>query len=678
MAPFSRDVFPRFGSIVVVRKLVAWSVLLAACGTGTLARAQSEGTLDVTALKKLSLEELLNVEVTSVARRPEKLSETPSAIQVITGDEITRSTATNLPEALRLADNLDVAQRNSHDWNIAARGFNTDLTNKMLVMIDGRTVYSPLFSGVFWDAQDYLLKDIDRIEVVSGPGGTVWGANAVNGVINVVTKSADETQGLLAEGAGGNELRTLAGLRYGGTLRPGVYYRVYGKYTDRGPDQYADGSDATDAWSMARAGFRLDAESVPNQTFTLQGDYYNGTEDIPTGKTSRLSGRNVLTRWLDTTSPDSDIRLQLYHDRTHIELPKPSNGLRPAGSLADDLDTYDLDFQHYLRFRSRQQLVWGVGYRFMRDAFMDAPTVALVPARLSQELFSGFAQDEISIGERFTATVGSKVEHNSYTGFEVEPSIRIRRKMTAGQMAWAAVSRAVRTPSRVDRDLIQPTGLSAPFPPSVLTGSEDFRSETVVAYEAGDRAQFGSKVSASLAIFYNDYDHVRSITPGPAAPPNFGLPLVLANNVQGETHGAEFSADVAVLPWWRIGFGANLLREHLHVAAGKKDFSNALNEVADPRHQVMLRSSMDLPGNLQIDGALRWVDIRHTSNGPTPGTVPSYAEFDLRMRCQLSEHLEFSLVGQNLLHARHFEYGYPSPSREEIVRSIYAEATWNY
>ena len=628
-------------------------------------------------LKKLSLEELMNLDVTSVARRPEPLAQAPSAIQVITGDDIRRSGAFTLPEALRLADNLNVAQKNSHDWGISARGFNTDLANKLLVLIDGRTVYTPLFSGVNWGAQDYLLEDVDRIEVISGPGGTLWGANAVNGVINIISKSAKDTQGLFLESGGGTPLQDFAQMRYGSTLASNVFFRVYGKYADHNSEVLANGNNAADTWRMGQGGFRIDAQRSPQNTLTLQGDIYDNDQNVITGGDGKMSGANVLGRWTHTISEDSDMSLQLYYDRTHLADPKPKSMFDPAGYLKDDLNTYDLDFQHRISMGDVHKFIWGFGYRFTQDTVQNAPSVAFLPPQLDRNLFSSFVQDEIKIMEA-ALTLGTKIEHNDYTGFEFEPSARLQLNITPQQMLWAAGSRAVRTPSRIDRDLREPTGLPAPFPSSVLNGGGNFESETVIAYELGYRAQLASNVSASVATFYNVYDDVRSTTPGPSGFPNFGFPLVFHNNLEGQTYGVELSATWQVLDWWRLRGGYDLLKEDLRVKPGQVDFSHTLNETSDPQQQFSVRSSMDLPEHLQLDAGLRWVDTLHNNNGPAAGTVPSYFEIDARLSWRPKDYLEFSVVGQNLLHDQHAEYGFPSPAREEIERSIYGKVSLRF
>jgi iron complex outermembrane receptor protein len=678
------------------RAAVLFSCFLVAAVIG--GRVFADASLDSSstgALKQLSVEELMNLEVTSVSKQPETLLQAPAAIQVITGDEIRRSGATSLPEALRLADNLEVAQENSHDWAISARGFNANLANKLLVLIDGRAVYTPLYGGVLWNVQDYLLEDIDRIEVISGPGGTLWGANAVNGVINIITKSAKDVQGLYAEAAGGKEIQGLAGARYGTEIAPDVYLRFYGKYTDHGDEVTEDGANANDAWHMGRGGFRLDADSSSVDKLTVQGDFYDGTEDYGAIGGAELSGGNVLGRWTRSLSSDSGMSLQTYFDHTYISQPfaasapaPPYYSGFPAASLTDSLDTYDLDFQHHFTLGDRHRVIWGLGYRATHEVDEDLSVVQFAPPALDQNLYSGFLQDEVMLAETVHFTVGSKIEHNDYTGFEVEPNIRLQYNVAPRQLLWAAISRAVRTPSRYDRDLGVVSGLSdAPppyqFPAYYLKGNPDFRSETVIAYESGYRAEFGSKLSGSLSLFYNDYNNLRSTstTPTTAYYP-FPYPVTFDNDLEGETHGFELSMTYQVLDGWRLRGGYDLLIEHIHVKPGQEDATNATNETADPEQQWSVRSSLDLPRKVQLDTALRWVDQFHINNGPTGGSVvgivPSYFELDTRLAWHATDRLELSLVGQNLLHPYHVEYGFPSPAREAIERTVFAKFAWTY
>jgi iron complex outermembrane receptor protein len=674
----------------------AWLTALAFSGycSGAFPAATPAEDASVGALKEMSLDELMDLEVTSVSKQPQKLLQAPSAIQVITSEEIRRSGAASIPEALRLADNLQVAQINSHDWAISARGFNANLANKLLVLVDGRAIYTPLYGGVLWNVQDYVLADIDRIEVISGPGGTLWGANAVNGVINIITKSAQATQGAYAQATGGNELEEQAAARYGGQLTEGTYLRVYGKYTGRGDEITSTDADAEDAWHMGRGGFRLDTERAGADRFTVQGDFYSGTEDSGGIGEAHLSGGNVLGRWTRTLQGDSSMSLQLYYDHTHLSQPLAASPPAPfytgfpAASLTDDLDTYDVDFQYHFGWGARHKFVWGLGYRATHEDDEDISVIRFLPPTLDQNLYSGFLQDEIMLARSLYLTVGSKLEHNDYTGYEVEPSVRLQWNLDPKSLLWGAVSRAVRTPSRYDRDLEVPTGLfGAPppfqFPTAYLTGSSNFKAETLVAYEVGYRAQIGSRLSASLSAYYNDYDNLRSTTQTPATFLYvFPYPIYFQNNLEGETHGLELSTTYQVLDWWRVHAGYDLLLEHLHVKPGQVDATGATNETADPKGQASLRSSMDLPRNIAFDAALRWVDALQINNGPTggpvTGLVPSYFEFDARIGWHITKNLELSLAGQNLLHDHHPEYGFPSPTREEIERSVYGRISWGY
>ena len=624
-------------------------------------------------LKQLSLEELMDIQVTSVARHSESILQAPASVEVITHDEIRRSGVTSIAEALRLADNLQVAQKNSHDWGISARGFNASLANKLLVMIDGRTVYTPLFSGVFWNDQDYLLEDIERIEVISGPGGTLWGANAVNGVINIITRTAADTQGLYAEAGGGNQLKALTGARYGGTLGAGASYRVYGKYFDRDDEVYAGGRAAGDGWHQAQTGFRIDSAASARDMLSLHGDFYQGHAGLNTGGAARTAGGNVLGRWTHAMSDESELNLQTYYDRTHLVDPIPQaalNGvvLAPAGLLHDDLTTYDIDLQHRISLAGGNSLVWGLGYRYTHDVVRNAPGIGFLPTTLNQNLFSAFLQDELAIRPDLSLILGSKIEHNDYTGFEYEPNIRVRWSLAQDQSLWSAISRAARTPSRIDRDLVEP----APPYTTILTGGTDYGSEYVTAYEAGYKGRVSTASTASVSVFRNDYRDVRSLsfTPGTI------FPVFIANNVAGHTEGVEVTADGQLLQSWSVHAGYDYLHERLHVRPGQSDLTHALGETADPKHRISIRSSLHLAAQLNWDAAVRWVDALVVNGGSLVGKVPAYFELDTRLGWALSPSLEVSVSGQNLLHDHHPEYGFPSPARIEIQRSVYGKIAW--
>lgn len=655
----------RHRSSAVLFRLAVCGALVA-CLAGPV-QAQRTGSLE--SLKSLSLEELLSVEVTSVSRSAEKLSETASAIQVVTDEEIRRSGATAIPEALRLATNLNIAQKNSHSWGISARGFNTELSNKLLVMMDGRTLYTPLFSGVRWDVQHYLLEDLHRIEVVSGPGGSLWGANAVNGVINITSKTAAETQGLYAEAGLGTTMRSQFGVRYGGAASSDVFYRVYALHFDADDQEFADGSPAGDGWTLSQAGFRIDAQPSFDTHLTFQGDAYEGEIGEVGGEFTDVSGHNLLGRWTQTFASGADLALQVYFDHTEFDQPSPATVFSPPGRFGDVIEIFDVDFHQRLPATDAVRLVWGLGYRHIDDDVRASPSLALFPARMRQDYVSGFAQAEFALTPALSVTTGSKVEHTDYTGWDVEPTLRIQYTVTDGHLLWAAVSRAVRTPSRIDHDISQPA-----TPPVILLGGSDFRSENLLAYEAGYRAQFGPRFAATLAAFYNRYDDVRSLRPTPGT----FIPLVFGNDLEADTHGVELTATWQVADGWRLRAGYNWLEEDVRIRPGGVDFNNALNETGDPEHQASLRSSHEFGRAVEFDAQLRWVDTLRLNNVGVVATVPSYVDLDLRLGWRLSAAWELSLVGRNLLHARHVEYGLPSPTRVEIARSVFAKAAWRF
>jgi iron complex outermembrane receptor protein len=628
--------------------------------------------------KGLTLAQLMEIEVTSVSRQREPLSESPSAIQVITGEEIRRSGASGIAEALRLADNLAVAQKNAHDWAISARGFNTDLANKLLVMVDGRSVYTPLFSGVFWNQQDYLLEDIDRIEVVSGPGGTLWGANAVNGVVSIITKSAADTHGGFLEAGGGAPLERFIGGRYGGAIAAEAHLRGYAKYFERDDEVLPSGLDAGDSWHMGQGGFRLDVGSSAKDLITVKGDLFVGRERLSTGGVAEFGGGNLLGKWSRQFSDESRTSLQAYYDRTHLVQPVPAlvlNGstFAPAGVLKDDLDTLDIDFQHQVRLKQKHRLVWGLGYRFTHNVVANAPGLAFVPPTLDRSLFSAFAQDQIDVSTDVAFVIGSKVEHNSYTGVELEPSARLRWTISSKHILWAAVSRAVRMPSRVDRHERLPTPALAPLIPNLLVGGENFQSETVVSYETGLRGQVAGRLSASVAGYYNRYGRLRSTSPSPP-PAVAGLPLFFENNLEGETRGVEMSLDYQPREWWRLHAGGALFGQDIRVEAGKVDFNQALNETADPGRRFSLRSSMNLVRSLELDLGFRHVGSFRYNNGGVPAEVPGYHDLDAHLLWHASGKLDVSIAGQNLLRDQHLEYVISSPNpRVEIRRGLYGK-----
>lgn len=606
----------------------------------------SNNSESIVALKQLSIEELMNLEVTSVSRRSEKLSKTASSIQVITKEEILKYGATRLPEALRLASNLGIVQRDASQWSISARGFNSSTSNKLLVMIDGRTVYSPLFSGVFWDIQDVLLEDVDRIEVISGPGGTQWGPNAVNGVINIITRNAKDTHGLYLDGGVGSELREFAGLRYGGKLNPFIDYRVYGKYSKRDNSINANEEAVTDDWELGQGGGVISWVPSTKSTITLQGDYYNSKmlqRNNPDGNT-RTKGGNFLARWRYEFSGRSNMELQAYYDKVHRS---------STASYDDHINTYDIDFRHHFSVGTSHQIVWGGGFRQVEDNFMPGG-ITFVPQEIKLPLFNIFLQDEFTIiRDKLKLIGGTKLSHNYYTGYENQPSVRMNYSLpTSEQELWAAISRGVRTPSRVDRDLII-TG--------IFNGGPDFRSETVDAYEIGYRIRPARKIYVSLATYFNKYDHIRSVEQvNPPAP----VPQKIGNGFEAEGYGAELTANYDVLETWNLRLGYTETRIEVSSKPGSTDSTGGANETPDPQHYLTVQSSVQLSRDILFTQSFRYVS-EISAYG-----VPDYSELDCRLQWVVSPHLELSVAGQNLLHKNHAEFGNIN-TRSLVQRNLY-------
>jgi iron complex outermembrane receptor protein len=607
------------------------------CLSGTSIAFAQESVTSAQDLKKLSIEQLMNIEVTSVSRSPEKLSDAASAIQVVTGIDIRRSTSTSLPEALRLAPNLQVARSNSQDWSISSRGFsgaalaNSTLANKLLVMIDGRSVYSPLFGGVFWDVQNMLLEDIDRIEVVSGPGGTMWGANAVNGVINIVRKEAKETQGLYLSETAGTFLKDKISGRYGGKIGKSTYYNVYGQRMDQRPTFKSDGSRNTDDWSMTLAGFRIDHEAGDKNKLTLQGDFYGGVQDSAVDK---VNGQNVLGRWTHTFSETSSLIAQAYFDRTYRNLAK-------AG-FRDQFSTYDLDVQQGFALGKRQNFLVGAGYRHMYDNTIGSASLSFVPEDRNLELFNAFIQDRIELlRNKLNLTIGTKALHNDYTGWEWQPSARVAWTPSQNHTLWAAVSRAVRTPSRFDAE--ETLG-------GISNADHAISSENVAAYELGYRARIPRIGELSISTFYNKYDRLRSLDTTGTPSPLFRF----GNGNNAVTYGVEIAWNMYILNWWRLRGGFTYLHETFGDPTPLTYNKSYLLEAVDPEAQVLLQSIMNLPKNFQLDVVGRYVADLPASL--TSKEVPAYADVDVRI-AWVHKRFTFSVAGKNLANDTHVEFG---------------------
>jgi iron complex outermembrane receptor protein len=640
-------------------------------------------------LTELSIEELMQVEVTSVSRRAEPISAAAAAVFVITQEDIRRSGATSVPEALRMVPGLEVASIDANKWAISARGFNGRFANKLLVLIDGRSVYTPLFSGVFWDVQDLLLEDVERIEVIRGPGATLWGANAVNGVINVLTKSARDTVGGLVTAAGGSEERRLLGVRYGGSLGVSSAYRVYAKTFDRGSGERLTGGEGADDWSMSRAGFRLDSK-LSRGGLTLQGDLYDGDvgetltlHSLPSlmpriaDTDMRVGGGHLLGRWQRVFSKASELVLQLYYDRTE----------REAALVDEERDTFDLEFQHGFSPTARHNVVWGLGYRRTGDDIRGSEILSFDPTRRTDELASAFFQDEVTLRpDRLWLILGSKLERNDYSGFELQPNLRTVWIPRQRHTLWAAVSRAVRTPSRAEHDLrlsqvAGPGDLFPGSPPAVLTlrGNTGYDSEELRAWELGYRAGLAPGLFLDLATFYNVYDRLRATRTGQPslqvapAPPYLVAPVHPSNDLDGKTYGAELAVDWRAARIWRLSAAYSYLRIQLHLRPGI-DLASSSATGESPRHQLYLRSSWDLPRGLELDLMARSVDDLPAA------AVEGYTSLDLRLGWRPLQRLELSLVGQNLLDGAHVEF-VPEiiPTHPTgVERGVYGKLTWRF
>jgi iron complex outermembrane receptor protein len=606
--------------------------------------------LSAEVLGQLSLEELSEISVTSVAKRPEPIAQAPSSIYVITSEDIRRSGANSLPEILRQAPNLEVNRIDALDYSITARGFSGfEAANKLLVLIDGRSAYTPLFSGVDWDQQHTLLEDIDHIEVISGPGGALWGANAVNGVVNVTTKSAFDTRGglvALNPGTFDSDVRA----RFGGQLRDDLAGRVYATAFRRGSLKTAAGDSGHDGWDGLQAGFRLDYAGGRN-ALTLQGDAHDDILDQSLGLSGYARGHNLLGRWTRQGRGGSELQVQAYYDDSD----------REARLVHDSLTTWDLQAQHSFSIAGRHQIVWGGGYRILEDQFrtLFEPQLLSPPERTTQ-IANLFVQDETALTSNLVLTLGVKLEHNTYTRSEWMPNVRLAWRAHDGALFWAAVSRAIRNPSRIERD----------FTIAGLVEPGRMGSEKLIAYEAGYRGRIGSRANLSVSAFYNDYDELR--TNDLAAPGR--LPIHVGNTMEGETYGVEAWADFDVTPWWRLSAGGTWLGKDVRLKPGSLDMAQFEAAGLDPDAWVKLRSQMRLGRNLDLDLNLRAYDDVPTSPIADYVGADGYLEANARLAWRVAEGIELSITGQNLLHDHHPEA--PERRRLEIPRSVQVGLRW--
>jgi len=665
-----------------IRRVCRALVFVALCSLCGFAAAQSSASSAAT-LKKLSLEELANIEVTSVSRIKSTIGQSAAAVSVVTNEDIRRSGATSLPAALRLVPGIFVAQQTSDSWAVSSRGFSSTNSEKLLVLSDTRSVYTPLYSGVFWDVQDVLLQDVDRIEVIRGPGASLWGSNAVNGVISITTKNAKDTQGIYAQAGGGSTERAIAGVRYGGKAGDRLYYRLFGKYFDRGPSVHSR-TATSDESDFGHFGFRTDWEATDRDTLTLEGDLYRTSVGLlapsvnvsgrpaPTGKLEvGAGGGNLLARLRHGFSDTSDVQFRIYYDRTHRNDP----------SFVDDLDTVDLDIQHTVDLWGRQQLTSGWNYRFTDSRNEGKGVFAVQPPRSRDNVVSGFFQDQITITERLRVVLGTKLEHNDFSGFELQPTARGAWDLSSRQMVWAAVSHAARVPTRLERDLSIDVGNPSGNPVARLLGNRDFDSEKLTAYEVGYRVQPVKPISVDVAAFRNRYSDLASLEFGtnfidPASGKTI-VPIINRNLTEGTAKGIETLLVVSPVGQWRLTASHSFLQLGLN-AHGQDLNRGRFQAGSTPRHQFSLRSFLDLPQSFQVDAQFRHMTAITKLPSIANGTgLRGYSELDARLSWRGWKQLEISVVGQNLLHDHHAEFGAPD-RRGEIKRGVYTKIAWGF
>jgi iron complex outermembrane receptor protein len=608
--------------------------------------------IDIT---QLSIEDLLNLKITSLSKKSESASRVPAAVYVLTAEDIRRSGVTSIPEALRLVPGMEVARVDANKWAVSSRGFNSRSANKLLVMIDGRTIYDFLFSGVLWETKDVTLENVDRIEVIRGPGGAIWGANAVNGVINIITKPASETQGGLIEAAIGTEERAFGAVRYGFEAGDTGHMRVFAMGWDRDEGFLETGRPDDDA-RLGRGGFRYDSNPTSQDTLTVQGDAYDGrqgTPDTSIAADSTSNGGDLLGRWSRNLSGGGRVSLQFYYDTTHFDNPV----------LNETRHTMDLEFNHELPKLGAHSFIYGLTYRSTSDEIGNTPQLMLIPDQRTDRLQGAFVQDEIELAaNQVYLTLGSKFEENDYTGSEVQPNIRLAWYTSETDMLWTAVSRAVRTPSRLEEDFVVP--LPGPGH-QVLRSNHMQEAEQLTAYEVGYRFSATPDLFLDLATFYNVYDDLITVE---------GLDGI-GNKSGGETHGLEIAATWIPVQDWKFTGGYTLLDMDLELDADSLDDPatrvTAL-EGNDPANQIFVRMGTNFAQRYQLDVTLRYADRLPSQN------VSSYTVADIRFAAHINENLELSLVGQNLFKDHHFEQGPASNGglASEVESGVYAKLLW--
>ena len=633
------------------RKRIFVTVVIGALAVAVRAHAAQEAPARPKDLKKLTIEELSQLDITSVSRRPERVSNVPAAVSVVRGSDIVRAGMTTLAEAMRLGDAIDVARVNGSTWAVTTRGFNISTANKLLVLIDGRSTYSPLFAGTFWDAQDALLADLDRIEFVRGPGSSIWGANATNGVVNIISLPASETQGTLVTVIAGTDELPVVSSRHGGRLGNG-YFRVYGKYRRRDAQLTASGDSAHDDIAFGQGGFRFDSDPSKPSRWFVSGAAYAGTLGFADRADGDLSGGHVLTRWSRGIGGGL-FQVQAYYDHVHRKIPLQFEERRNVG---------EIDAQHEMRI-GNHTLVGGGQVHVSRGHDVGTAGFFFDPEKRSQWIATAFIQDEVELPRRFFLTGGAKIGGNNYTGAEIQPTARMRFQATERQMTWAAVSRAVRLPTRFDTDLRLRNPQTGAV---VLTGTDDFDAESVVAYEAGYRTRPHARLMTDVTVFVNQYDNLRSqelrFVPAPR--------LFLQNALNADTGGVEIAATAQLAPGWQIHGSYSWLKETFTFDPESTDPTGGVFEHNDPSHLASLRSQFDFGPGFSVDGFFHYASRR-----PNP-VVPAYAELDLRAGWRVTPQWELSVVGQNLLHGHHQEFNFTPVI--EFRRGVFLRSIWKF
>jgi iron complex outermembrane receptor protein len=635
------------------RGIVA-SILFSGIGLVTASAGRAAPPeISTSELKQLSLEELMNVQVYSASRHLEPSQTAPSAIFVLTNEDLRRSHVTSVPEALRLVPGVQVGRVDANKWAVSMRGFNSREANKLLVLVDGRSIYDPLFSGMLWESQDFMLEDVDRIEVIRGPGGTLWGANAFNGIINIVTRNARDSQGLLASLTAGNEERYTVATRYGWQPSERQAARVYAKAFERDTG-FSDTSAPHDASRMRRAGFRWDWADDSRDRVRVSGDLFNANtgirEDPTLVQDVEHEGRNILTRWNHQLAANNDVQAQLYYDHVSYD----------SFGFTQRRRTVDLELQQSVRAGGRHLLVWGGGFRSMRDETRSGLPgfVDVLPLERSDELKNAFAQDTITLSPELLLTLGLKIEQTDYAPSEWLPNVRLAWTPNAQQTWWASVGDATRVPSRIESDLTF-------F--GVIRIGDNFRAEHVRAYEIGQRWLLTPQLWYDVALFYNDYDDLRSGEAGGQ----------LGNLMRGHSNGAEVALRWEPRDNWRIDASYTWLMMGLSLAPTSTSNPGQLAYIEGlaARNTASVRAAIDLTSSLQVDTTVRYVGRLATLNDP------AYTELDAAFSWLARPGLTFSLVGQNLLDAHHPEQDFAfsaSGLSTEVQRGVYGRVTWQF